>query len=63
MGTQRDVEPFRSIHIDLDHGIFEINGERIPVRTTELHFEWTPEDGYGLELSTEKVYAWPFSDI
>lgn len=47
---------FKSIHIDLEKGIFEINGES-GRRITELSFSWKPEDGFELVISVDELYT------
>ena len=47
---------FKSIHIDLEKGIFEINGEG-GKRITELSFSWNPEDGFELVVSVDELYT------
>lgn len=47
---------FKSIHIDLEKGIYEINGEN-EKRITQLNLSWTPEYGWELELSVDEIYT------
>ena len=47
---------FKSIHIDLEKGIYEVNGES-GKRITGLNLSWTPEDGWELELSVDEIYT------
>lgn len=49
---------FKSIHIDLDKGIYEINGEPAGM-ITELKLEWDSENGWALIVSRDETYISP----
>lgn len=52
------MNQFKSIHIDLDEGIYEINGD--PAGTiTELNLEWDSENGWALTVSRDETYITP----
>ena len=49
-------EKFRSIHVDIKKGIYEINGEKIPDRCSEFSLEF--KDGeWSLMITTSKLYT------
>ncbi len=50
---------FKSIHIDLEKGIYEVNGEKVE-RATKLDLSWAPEYGWELLLSVNQVYKEPY---
>lgn len=52
----RGMKKFQSIYIDLEKDIYKVNGETIPEFTKELNLSWTPDNGWELELSIDKVY-------
>ena len=47
---------FKSIHIDLERGIYEINGENVE-RITALNLNWIPDDGWALNISLDEIYT------
>ena len=51
-----EIKKFKSIYIDLERGIYEINGEK-GKRIKELNISWTLEDGWELELSVDEIYT------
>ena len=53
---------FRSIHIDREKGIYEINGEPAGF-ITELKLEWDPENGWALMITKEETYLAPIEKI
>lgn len=49
-------EKFRSVHIDIEKEIYEINGEKIPDRCSEFSLEF--ENGeWSLMITTSKSYT------
>lgn len=52
---------FKSIHIDLEKGIYEINHEKME-HVTALNLDWTPEDGWVLDISRDEIYTAPHID-
>ena len=56
------TEKFNSIHIDLEKGIYKINGKPADF-ITELKLEWNPEDGWALNLSKDETYLAPIQRI
>lgn len=47
------MKKFKSIHIDLEKGIYKINDEEIE-RVSKLEFVWTPYGGYVLDITEDK---------
>ena len=52
---EMETKQFKSICIDLEKGIYEINGEKAE-RITALKLEWTPEEGWALDISRNEIY-------
>ncbi len=52
------IKQFKSIHIDTEKGIYEINGEPSGF-VTKLKLEWDQEDGWALVISKEETYLAP----
>ena len=57
-GEQMEAKKFKSIRIDLEKGIYEINGEKAE-RITALRLEWAPEEGWALDISRNGIYIAP----
>lgn len=51
-----EAKKFKSIRIDLEKGVYEINGEKAE-RITALNLEWTPEEGWALDISRNEIYT------
>ena len=51
-------EKFKSIHIDLEKGIYELNGIQAN-RIRALALTWDCEDGWALEITRDEVYTAP----
>lgn len=49
-------ERFESVHIDIEKGIYEINGEKIPDRCCELLLEFDNGE-WSLMVTTSKLYG------
>lgn len=56
------IKHFKSIHIDTEKGIYEINGESAGL-ITGLKLEWNPEDGWALIISKDETYLAPIQKI
>lgn len=54
----REIKQFKSIHIDTEKGIYEINGEPAGF-ITELKLEWDSENGWALVISKDETYLAP----
>ncbi len=49
-------ERFKSVHVDIEKGIYEVNGERIPDRCSKFSLEF--EDGvWSLAVTASKLYT------
>lgn len=54
-------EEFKSVHIDLEKKIFEVNGERIPKKCVRLSI-WFDNGDWSLEMSEELVTEYTAND-
>lgn len=52
------AEKFKSIHIDLEQGIYEINGNETD-RVRALSLTWDAEDGWVLDVTKDEMYTAP----
>lgn len=53
------MKKFKSIHIDLEKGIYKINDEEIEM-VSKIEFVWTPYGGYVLNITEDKTYTAPY---
>ena len=56
------IKKFNSIHIDIEKGIYKINGESTEF-ISELKLEWNPIDGWALIISRDETYLAPIQRI
>lgn len=49
---------FKSIHIDLEQGIYEINGNEVD-RVRALSLTWDSEEGWTLDVTRDGTYTAP----
>lgn len=59
---EHGIKQFKSIHIDIEKGIYEINGESAGL-ITELKLEWDSENGWALIVSKDETYLAPIQKI
>lgn len=52
------TEKFKSIHFDLERGIYEINGDKVD-RVRALSLTWDSEEGWVLDVTKDETYAAP----
>lgn len=51
-------EKFKSIHIDLEQGIYKINGNE-EERVRSLSLTWGAKDGWVLDVTKDETYIAP----
>lgn len=61
-GGRNEIKKFKSIHIDTEKGIYEINGEEAGF-VTELKLEWDSENGWALTIEKEETYLAPIEKV
>lgn len=54
----REMKKFRSIYIDTEKNIYEINGEKAGF-VIALKLEWTPDEGWALDITKDETYVAP----
>lgn len=56
-----EVKKFNSLHIDINNGVYELNGEKME-GVTELSLNW--EDGeWVLNISKDEIYSRPTAKV
>lgn len=51
-----EKKKFKSVHIDIEKGIYEINGEKIPDRCSKLSLEFNNGE-WSLLITTSNLYT------